>query len=267
VRRRIPAPNHQSRIENRQFAIRFIQIKRIAIALSCCFQKFQKFLTPFSIKTYTFFAPKKSRIFDTDMQVTGNYRGCFSAPERSIDIVLLKNLTKQEARHFEPLAGEKSVSITPAAGRPHFCLFPFPFSLISYKSSPQTYRSSPRTYKCSPSQNPIYLASSLSFPRKRESRLLIPFLTGLLSIFLTSVSSEFSVAEFKNGKTNPNFLALIMSFPRRRESRFFCWKLAAGSCFTRTNPIQKSLTYYTERTNPKIAKSERTQTNPILTRA
>ena len=33
--------------------------------------------------------------------------------------------------------------------------------------------------------------------------------------------------------------------------------------FGRTNPIQKSLTYLTERTNPKIAKQKQTQTNPL----
>jgi hypothetical protein len=31
----------------------------------------------------------------------------------------------------------------------------------------------------------------------------------------------------------------------------------------KTNPISKSLTYYNERTNPKITKQKRTQTNPI----
>jgi hypothetical protein len=37
--------------------------------------------------------------------------------------------------------------------------------------------------------------------------------------------------------------------------------------FGKTNPIQKSLTHYKERTNPKIAKQKQTQTNPILTGA
>jgi hypothetical protein len=31
----------------------------------------------------------------------------------------------------------------------------------------------------------------------------------------------------------------------------------------KTNPIQKSITHYKERTNPKIAKQKRTQTNPL----
>jgi hypothetical protein len=55
-----------------------------AIALSCYFQKFHKFLTPFNIKTYSFFALQKSRIFDTDMQVGGNYGGRFFHPGKGV---------------------------------------------------------------------------------------------------------------------------------------------------------------------------------------
>jgi hypothetical protein len=64
-----------------------------------------------------------------------------------------------------------------------------------------------------------------------DSRLPTSFLTWVLSIFSTSVFSDFSVAKFKNDKTNP---------------------------------IQKLLTHYKERTNPKIEKQKRTQTNPIV---
>jgi hypothetical protein len=59
------------------------RLKQSPIALFCYLQKFHKFLTPFAIKTYSFHASRKSRIFDTDMQVVGNYRGLFwslSAP-------------------------------------------------------------------------------------------------------------------------------------------------------------------------------------------
>jgi hypothetical protein len=34
--------------------------------------------------------------------------GCFSTPERSLYIVLLKSQTEQDGRHSEPLAGEES---------------------------------------------------------------------------------------------------------------------------------------------------------------
>jgi hypothetical protein len=40
-------------------------------------------------------------------------------------------------------------------------------------------------------------------------------------------------------------------------------ELVAKFKFGKTNPIQKSLTHYKKRTNPKIAKSKRTQTNPF----
>jgi hypothetical protein len=45
-----------------------VRIGRIAIALSCYLKKFHNFLTPFYIKTCSFHAPEKSRIFDTNMQ-------------------------------------------------------------------------------------------------------------------------------------------------------------------------------------------------------
>jgi hypothetical protein len=125
-----------------------------AIALSCYPQKFHKFLTHFHVKTYNFHAFQKLRIFDTNLQVVGNYRGCFSAPERSMYIVLLKSLAKQENRHPEsPLWGEGSVLISPAAGHPHFCPLPFHFYLNSYTSNPQNYKSSPQNYNCSPQKS------------------------------------------------------------------------------------------------------------------
>ena len=54
------------------------------IALSCYFQKFHNFLTHFHTKTYNFHAPQKSRIFDTNMQVAGNYSGRFFCPRGSL---------------------------------------------------------------------------------------------------------------------------------------------------------------------------------------
>jgi ribosomal protein S17 len=66
-------------------------------------------------------------------------------------MVLLKSLAEQEARHSEPLAGEKSVLISPARRAVHILTpdsgFLAPFNVAmptSYTSSPQNYKSSPQ---------------------------------------------------------------------------------------------------------------------------
>jgi hypothetical protein len=60
------------------------------MVLSCYFQKFHKSLTPFPVKTYSLYARQKSQIFDTDMQVVGNYGGLVFCPRKEYVYVVKK---------------------------------------------------------------------------------------------------------------------------------------------------------------------------------
>jgi hypothetical protein len=60
---------------------------------------------------------------------------------------------------------------------------------------------------------------------------------------------------------NPIYSALPVT--RVLSTSVFSVNSAAKFKNDKTNPIQNSLTYYTERTNPKIAQKKQTQTNPL----
>jgi len=92
--------------------ISFLFFAQSAIVLSCYFQRFQKFLTLFAIKTYSFFASKKSRIFDTNVQVTGNYGGRFLRPCGSLKSKLVGGLLvgDKQVLSFRPCLSCRSFS-------------------------------------------------------------------------------------------------------------------------------------------------------------
>jgi hypothetical protein len=119
-----------------------------------------------------------------------------------MDIVLLKSMAKQEPRHSEPLAGEKSVYFSRRLRRLHtfaICLFIFTFLPLC----------------------PLRSASGGLWQKKH-----------FISLSVSSAKSV--VPKFKFGKTNP---------------------------------IQKSPTHYTERSNRKNRKIKTNPNEPNLNRS